>query len=126
VSFATESGKFRQELDAYCAAYPTDLSAVETEMHALSARHPEWAPFDRKAAGYRLITERCPVLARFLAVRGSVLQMNAVSPDQLREAKLHPERHPDLVVRVSAYSAYYTTLPAAVQDEILARTVTQT
>jgi formate C-acetyltransferase len=41
----------------------------------------------------------------------------------LVEAKAHPERHPDLVVRVSGYSAYFSTLPEAVQDEINERTL---
>ncbi|HEY3418294.1 MAG TPA: pyruvate formate lyase family protein, partial [Armatimonadota bacterium] len=64
-----------------------------------------------------------PVIHRFLTSGGSVLQMNCVDPATLLDAKEHPERHADLVVRVSGYSAYFTTLPAAVQDEVIARTV---
>jgi len=63
-----------------------------------------------------------PVIRRFLDVGGSVLQFNVVDPSVLREARAHPERHPDLVVRVSGYSARFTTLPDAIQDEIIART----
>ena len=62
-----------------------------------------------------------PVIRRFLDSGGSVLQMNCVDPAMLVEAKAHPERHPDLVVRVSGYSAYFSTLPEAVQDEIIHR-----
>jgi formate C-acetyltransferase len=63
-----------------------------------------------------------PVIRRFLDCGGSVLQTNAVDPAALLEAKAHPERHPDLVVRISGYSAYFVTLPEVVQDEIIERT----
>ena len=63
-----------------------------------------------------------PVIQRFVAAGGSVLQMNVVNPEVLREAKAHPELHPDLAVRISGYSAYFTTLPENVQDEVINRT----
>jgi pyruvate-formate lyase len=65
-----------------------------------------------------------PVIRRFLAVNGSVLQLNCVDQAVLREARKHPERHPDLIVRVSGYSSYFTLLAESIQDEIIARTVT--
>ena len=67
-----------------------------------------------------------PVIRRFVACGGSVLQVNAVDPEALLEAREHPERHPDLVVRVSGYSAYFSTLPPAVQDEVIERTLVRT
>ncbi len=66
-----------------------------------------------------------PVLRRFLEVGGSVLQINCVDPAMLIEAKQHPERHRDLVVRVSGYSSYFDTLPAEVQDEVIERTLVE-
>ncbi|MBM4080493.1 MAG: hypothetical protein FJ278_12400, partial [Planctomycetes bacterium] len=64
-----------------------------------------------------------PVIRRFLDCGGSVLQVNYVNPSVLMEAREHPERHPDLVVRVSGYSAYFHTLSPAVQSEIIDRTL---
>lgn len=61
------------------------------------------------------------VLRRFLAAGGSVLQVNYVSPELLQEARIHPERHGDLVVRVSGYSSYFTRLAEPIQNEIIAR-----
>ncbi|MGD2174313.1 MAG: pyruvate formate lyase family protein [Candidatus Brocadiaceae bacterium] len=61
------------------------------------------------------------VMQRFLQVGGSVLQLNVVDPAVLRDARDHPERHRDLVVRVSGYSARFTTLPEHIQDEIMER-----
>jgi formate C-acetyltransferase len=63
------------------------------------------------------------VLHRFLKVGGSVLQMNVVDPKVLLEARDNPELHPDLVVRVSGFSAYFSNLPTEVRDEIIQRTL---
>ena len=41
----------------------------------------------------------------------------------LKDAQAHPERHRDLVVRVSGYCAYFTDLGSSIQDDIIARTV---
>ena len=63
------------------------------------------------------------VIERFLAAGGSVLQPNVVDQATLLDAREHPERHGDLVVRISGYSAWFARLPRAVQDEVIARTV---
>lgn len=57
----------------------------------------------------------------FIEYGGSVLQVNIVDQAELLDAREHPERHPDLVVRVSGYSAYFTTLPEAIQREVVDR-----
>ncbi|MBQ6104283.1 MAG: hypothetical protein IJL06_11500, partial [Kiritimatiellae bacterium] len=54
---------------------------------------------------------------------GLHLQLNHVSREELLDAKAHPEDHASLRVRVSGFSAYFTTLSPAIQDDILARTV---
>ncbi len=53
---------------------------------------------------------------------GVQLQFNTVSRECLMEAMEHPELYPDLVVRVSGFSAYFTRLDRAVQEDVLART----
>ncbi len=63
------------------------------------------------------------LIRRFLASGGSGLQFNVVSPAALRKARAEQQAEADLVVRVSGYSAYFTRLPEAVQDEILERTL---
>jgi pyruvate-formate lyase len=39
----------------------------------------------------------------------------------LKEAKENPNSHPNLLVRVSGYSAYFKTLNKAMQDELITR-----
>ena len=55
-------------------------------------------------------------------MKGWHIQYNLVSRETLLDAKKHPERHRDLVVRVAGYSAYFNDLAADQQDDIIART----
>ncbi len=52
---------------------------------------------------------------------GMHLQPNVVSNEVLRDAQMHPEKHRDLVVKVSGYSAYFTDLGRSIQEDIIAR-----
>ena len=58
----------------------------------------------------------------FFSMGGFHVQFNVVSVKTLKDAKRHPERHRDLIVRVAAYCALFTALAPEVQDEIIART----
>ena len=53
---------------------------------------------------------------------GLQIQFIVKSGDQLKKAMLRPEKHSDLLVRVSGYSAYFVDLNSDMQREILART----
>lgn len=53
---------------------------------------------------------------------GTQVQFNMVDSAILREAQRHPEKHRDLFVRVSGYSAEFTGLSEIAQDEIISRT----
>lgn len=54
-------------------------------------------------------------------VGGTALQTNVISPDTLIEAQKHPEQYRNLLVRITGYNAYFTTLGKEQQDEIIAR-----
>jgi pyruvate formate-lyase/glycerol dehydratase family glycyl radical enzyme len=54
---------------------------------------------------------------------GMQVQYNVVDPQELIDARAHPERHRDLVVRISGYSAYFNDLTDAMKDDIIARTL---
>jgi formate C-acetyltransferase len=53
---------------------------------------------------------------------GMQAQVNVLDAETLRKAKLHPELFPNLLVRVSGFSAYFNDLSEPVKDEIIART----
>jgi formate C-acetyltransferase len=51
----------------------------------------------------------------------SQIQFNVVDPETLIDAQNNPENHPDLLVRVAGYSAYFVDLSKGLQDSIIAR-----
>lgn len=61
------------------------------------------------------------MLRAFMELGGYHVQFNIVDTEVLKEAQLHPEKYPDLLVRVAAYVAQFTQLPREVQDDIIAR-----
>jgi formate C-acetyltransferase len=52
---------------------------------------------------------------------GSALQVNLINADLLRDAQSHPENYRHLLVRVTGYNAYFTSIGRELQNEIIAR-----
>jgi pyruvate formate-lyase/glycerol dehydratase family glycyl radical enzyme len=63
------------------------------------------------------------LLRTFFARGGWHIQFNISSPEELLDAKEHPENWRNLMVRVGGYSAYFVDLPGSLQDEIITRTL---
>ena len=49
------------------------------------------------------------------------LQLNCVSKETLLDAQKHPEKYPDLIVRVCGFSAKFTSLSPEWQQEVITR-----
>ena len=58
----------------------------------------------------------------FFDQKGMHMQFNVVSKETLLDAQKHPENYKSLVVRVAGYSALFTSLSKALQDDIISRT----
>ena len=54
--------------------------------------------------------------------KGQQLSVTVVSREELLDAKLHPENHENLIVRVGGYSDKFVNLSADLQDNVIART----
>ncbi|MBM3182800.1 MAG: hypothetical protein FJZ83_02075 [Chloroflexi bacterium] len=52
---------------------------------------------------------------------GTCLQVNMINADMLRDAQKHPESYRHLLVRVTGYNAYFTSIGRELQNEIIAR-----
>ncbi|OQY43369.1 MAG: hypothetical protein B6240_12545, partial [Desulfobacteraceae bacterium 4572_87] len=52
---------------------------------------------------------------------GSALQINMLDPDVLRDAQKNPRDYRHLLVRVTGYNAYFTTVGKELQDEVIQR-----
>lgn len=61
------------------------------------------------------------VMRNFLENGGCMAQITTANKEDLVDAKLHPERHGDLTVRVGGYSIQFVQLDTATQDEIISR-----
>lgn len=55
-------------------------------------------------------------------LKGWHIQYNVVNRETLLDAKEHPEKHRDLIVRIAGYSAFFTVLSPNTQDDIISRT----
>ena len=59
--FGKEYDAFRQELDDYYAAYPTDVSALEQELDEKNRLQPQAGAMEKKTWIYELAAEKCRV-----------------------------------------------------------------
>ncbi len=62
------------------------------------------------------------VMKTYFDIGGFQMQFTVVDKNALLEAREHPERHRDLVVRVAGYSAYFVEQSPRVQEHIIERT----
>ena len=61
-------------------------------------------------------------LRAFVDLKIPHIQFNVVRCEDLLDAKLHPEQHRSLTIRVAGYTAYFVELAGKLQDEIIERT----
>ncbi len=80
--------------------------------------------FDAKtmagAHGSRLLQG---LIEGYFAQGGLQVQVNVLDPKVLLDARENPEKHKNLLIRISGYSAYFVDLTPDMQDEIIKRTL---
>ncbi len=68
------------------------------------------------------IEKLADLISTYFLLDGHHIQMNVVTAERLKEAKQHPEKYRNLIVRVAGYSDYFINLSPELQSEIISRT----
>ena len=68
------------------------------------------------------MTERfAQTIEAYFRAGGQQVQFNIMTYEMLQDAKKHPDKYPELMVRVSGYSAYFKDLNELMKEELITR-----
>ena len=84
--------------------------------HALNMKY---TPFRNPDEAITIFTQ---TVEGYMEQGGLQIQFNVIDRAILEDAKKNPDKYPDLLVRVSGYTAYFTDLNSTMQGEIINRT----
>jgi len=85
------------------------------------ALNMKYTPFVRSCRDSEYLSRFSDLIRGYFLAGGMQVQYTVQDYGTLLDAKLNPERYPDLIVRVSGYSAFFKDLNEAMQDELITR-----
>lgn len=111
-------------------AHGRDISGLTALLNSVAAVDPARAP------GSTLLNVRlapglfdgdgvhgiADAIKTYFLLKGQHIQCNVFDSKTLRDAQKHPENYPTLMVRVAGFSVFFTSIDAALQEDIIRRT----
>ena len=93
------------------------LSRFQAKYHGGSVQNIKFTPrmFNEDRDKIRILFDT------YFKKGGCQLMVTVVDHGVLEDAQKHPEKYPDLIVRVAGYSAVFVNLTRDIQDELLSR-----
>ncbi|MDW7656788.1 MAG: pyruvate formate lyase family protein [Bacillota bacterium] len=106
-----------------------ELTALSEAIAAVQCGRGNTAPFQleldpgvtENEGGIELVMA---LLETHLKRGGTLININIVDAEKIRDAHLHPEQYPDLVVRVTGFTAYFMTLSPEFRQLVVDRLLT--
>ena len=127
-TLATPDGRFNGDYfsQGLTPSRLKDIPSVTSVIHSLKALDPSTMAANN-VVNFILPSQQvdlavCESFLRAAAASSVMsLQLNCVSKEQLLDAQKHPEKYPNLIVRVCGFSAKFTSLSPEWQQEVLTR-----
>lgn len=63
------------------------------------------------------------LIRTFINAGGQSVQYNVVSLEQLKDARIHPEKHKDLFIRIGGYTARFVDLSDVMQEAVIKKAI---
>ncbi len=107
----------RKQLE-YLIPFERQISRVSWNIYREQFPTPFASALEGREGARKLLS----LIKTYMDLGGYHIQFNCVSSETLKDARLYPEEHRDLVVRVAGFSAFFIHLDEETQDEIIRRT----
>jgi formate C-acetyltransferase len=86
------------------------------------ALNMKYTPQPQSGNGRSYLEHFTGMLESYFSLGGMQVQYNIQTYETLQDAQKYPEKYPELIVRVSGYSAYFKDLNEAMKYELITRT----